>query len=308
MGINHSIGIDGVSGEASDERDIAVVRTTVEASLRRGQELGRPFLDPAIMPHASRLRALGVPDETARGDELVAMATFVVAADGGGMRKFSGGLGHPNGWWSSAKSSRILGFEGMTAFELLQRYETDHDVVRILTEPLTIEFPNRCYTPDFLVERSDGARELVEAKPDERGLADSRYRETLGMTAEVCRRLGWMFHVVLRDDVFRSRSHRRNVELFSDRRFARVQPHHVRTLHALARNASTYEYADLAARLEPSSEPAGKAVIQALHCRRLLKAPLQNWLHDRRPIRMIDPDLIAPSGQRRDLPSNRRII
>ncbi|MCV0386155.1 MAG: Tn7 transposase TnsA N-terminal domain-containing protein [Nitrobacter sp.] len=142
------------------------------------------------------------------------------------------------------------------------------------------------YTPDFLVERADGVRVVTEAKVNECALRDPEYRRRLGIVAEVCRRLGWIFQVVLEDEVFDNRFHQRNCELVASHRFIRVGPSEISRLARLSDPLTSY--GELAKLLAPHCKAAGRAIAHALHVRRYVEIDLKHWLQDLTPVRVLN--------------------
>lgn len=273
------------------KRGRSLRKTFLLPAIERAESLRRPFLDEEQKPHSARLRALGIrshPDDVDL--DLSPMARILVAEDGGGVRTFSGNLNHVVGWWPSFKARRLLHFEGVAARSLIILSECEVSTVTMLCEPMTFVVSSTGtsfdYTPDFLVERADGVRVVTEAKADERALRDPEYRRRLGIVAEICRRLGWIFQVVLEDEVFDNRFHQRNCELVASHRFMRVGPSEVSRLARLSEPLTSY--GELAKLLDPHSEATGRAIAHALHVRRYIEIDLKHWLQDLTLVRVLD--------------------
>jgi hypothetical protein len=114
------------------------------------------------------------------------------------------------------------------------------------------------------------------------------YQLTLAGVAEICRRCGWTFQIVFAREIFESRVHRNNVELFQSRRFARVGPEHLRRLTQIASSGGSHTtYGDLSEALDPRFPPAGAAVIQALLVRRMIEIDLTDNLYPETPVRIL---------------------
>ena len=222
------------------------------------------------------------------------MCTIVRASDGGCLRTVNGGLAFENGWFASRKAGRLLHWEGETALWHLLLLETDHAVVRMASEAVGFEFPLggrlRSYTADAEITDEHGRSTVVEVKRSERDLEDPDYRLTLAYVAEVCRRCGMGFRIVYREDLFDSIVHRRNVGLFASQGYAHVRGDHWRALAALRRrHGPTTTYGALAEALEPGHHSAGRAIVQALVVRRVLKMDLADWLDDESPVTIVWP-------------------
>lgn len=276
-----------MSGLAHEE---SVVATSVATHIDPRLAIARELYDPAVTPDRTRVRPLKRLPEA--GDELVTMANMYVTAHGGSLRTFTGNLAHENGWWPSYKRRRLQYWEGMTQRAYLMRCEVDPEVEWAQSERRRFEFPldgrMRRYTCDVEVQKTDGSIEIIELKRDERDLENEDYRHTLAGVAEICRRCGWTFKIVLAPEIFVSRHHRDNVELFQSRRFARVSPDHVRRLDSFVLKwgqASTY--GELAEVLEPGFAPAGMAVLQALLVRRRINIDLTQPLFHETPVRIV---------------------
>lgn len=267
-----------------------LVRTPLAKVLDPRHAISGALRDPEISPDRTRIRQL-LPTHDA-GDELIAMGDMYVTEHGGSIRTFTGNLAHENGWWPSFKRRRLQYWEGMAQRAYLMACETDHNVLWAQSEALRLEFPlqgrRRRYTCDVRVQMADGSVVIVEIKRDLRDLKDEDYRLTLAGVAEICRRCGWTFKIVFSDEIFESRHHRNNVELFQSRRFAHVGPEHLRRLETFAmRHGQATTYGDLAEVLEPDNPPAGKAVIQALVVRRRVQIDLAPFLDEEAPIQII---------------------
>lgn len=282
-----------LSGDRVMEADDTIerlVRTPLAAFADPRPGIMRQLIDPAVTPDRTRLRRLDQLPEA--GDELVSMGDIFVTKHGGSIRTFTGNLAHENGWWPSFKRRRLQYWEGMTQRAYLLRCEVDPDVDWAQSEARRFEFPlggrRHRYTCDVEVRKTDGSTEIVELKRDERDLDDEDYRLTLAGVAEICRRCGWTFKIVLAGEIFGGRHHRENVELFQSRRFARVGPEHLRRLEDFAfRQGQESTYGELAEALEPDFAPAGKAVLQALLVRRRVNIDLTQLLYDETPVQII---------------------
>jgi hypothetical protein len=220
------------------------------------------------------------------------MGDMYVTDHGGSLRTFPGNLTHENGWWPSYKRRRNQHWEGMAQRNFLLSAECDLDVIWAQSEARRFEFVldgrRRRYTSDVEMHLADRRPEIVEIKRDEDDLADEDYQLTLAGVAEICRRCGWLFKIVFAREIFASRTHRKNVELFQSRRFARVGRDHLRRLTEIAAcDGPDHTYGDLSAALDPNFPPAGAAVIQALLVRRMIEIDLTQHLYPETPVRIL---------------------
>ena len=244
--------------------------------------------DPLISPSRANLVSADrlLPSV---GKEFIVSAEMFVSADGGSLRWFDGAQAHETGWFPSWKRGRLQHWEGLTQKLSLLKAECDFEVLWAQTEARRFRFMLdgrwREYTCDLEIQLANGTTQIIENKADERSLRDPDYRLTLAGVNEICRRVGFQFHVVMRDEIFASRHHRRNVELFASRGFATVTPRHIRILEALANKGGPHTtYGHLSALLEPEFVPAGKAIVQALAVRRRVQIDLTDHLTNHTPI------------------------
>ena len=248
------------------------------------------LLDVAATPMRSRLRDLSSTWQTP-GEETLSMATMVRAADGGHLRLQNVMLGHEHGRYASFKAGRPLVWEGTTHLAKIIHGECSHEALSIGTESVRFEIPimGRLvrYTVDVELRLANGRLRLIEMKRDERDLEDPEYRLVLATVAEICRRCDIEFEIVLRDEIFASRRHRMNCELFASRAFTAVEPIHERRLdaHATERRGET-TYGDLAAALDPARPVGAQALVQALTIRRRVEIDLSQRITVTTPIRI----------------------
>lgn len=267
--------------------------TPIEDSIRRAEEIGSVLLDPAYEPSNTRLRALGVVQDLHEGigaGELTSMGTTWLAEDGGSLRAFSGGLPHECGWWPSFVSHRLQHWEGIAALKFIIEAETDPQVDWFQTEGIGFHFylaPRwHYYTADVLMSIG-GVRHVIEIKRSERDLKDPEYRMKLAAVAEICRRCGWIFRIVLAGEIYANRLHEWNCRLFSDRRFVRVERPMLDRLENFAiRNGQATTYGRLAEELAPGAIPLGEALIQALVIRRRIEIDLTRRVYHHAELRI----------------------
>lgn len=222
-------------------------------------------------------------------EESVSMCTMIRAEGGGALHTFNGGLWHENGWHTSRKAGRLLHWEGETTLWQLLASETDDRVARLNTESVAFEGVLggriRRYTIDIEQIDPSGRITLLEMKRTDRDLDDPEYRLKLAYVREVCRRCGITFRIVFRDEIFRSLVHRRNVSLFASRGFVRLEKHHFHVLADHRRNTGgETTYGELAEALVPGHAASGRALVQSMLVRRLLRIDLTIRLHDASPV------------------------
>ncbi|MBD8548837.1 hypothetical protein [Sphingomonas sp. CFBP 8760] len=270
------------------------VATPLSASIARAKEIGAMLLDPAYEASSIRLRDLGITPDRHPGiasDDLCSMGTVITEESGGSLRTFSGGLPHVCGWWPGWKSRRIQHWEGMPAFDHLIAAECDQTVDWIQSEGIGFRFSldrkRFGYTADADM-RIDGRRHVVEIKRTERDLRKPEYLLKLAAVAEICRRCGWIFRIVLADEIFVGRHHRENAERFAMRRFAHVSRQHVARLEAFAtKHGPEATYWDVSKVLSPRCIEAGEAVLQALFIQRRVSMDLTRRVHPNSPVRIL---------------------
>lgn len=276
------------------DRKMAKVMTPVAESIARAEEIGAMMLDKAYEPSHTRLRGLGITPEIIPDvgrERLESMGKVVFAQGGGSLRTFSGGLTHECGWWPGSKNPRLQHWEGINAYNLLLESECNHDVEWAQTEGIGfrifLDRKWRGYVADFDM-RIAGRRHVIEVKRTERDLADPAYRIKLAAVAEICRRCGWIFRIVLADEIYAGRHHRENCERFVMRRFLRVTKQQIDRLEGFAmRNGAETTYGDLAAAIAPRSYETGEAVIQALTLRRRLRIDLTKRVYALTPLHIL---------------------
>ena len=280
----------------ADYGDTAVpeLSTPLEKSIARAEEIGAMTLDPAYAPSNARLRGLGITSDLhpdIGSDRLISMGTVSLAVGGGSLRTYSGGLNHECGWYPSYKARRLQHWEGITAFDHLIWAECHTPVIRMQSEGirfrLRVNGKRFRYTADVDMWIG-GRRHVVEVKRSERDLRDPDYRLKLAAVAEVCRRCGWIFRIVIADDIFANRHHRENCERFAMRRFARVDRRHIERLENFAmRYGARTRFWDIAEALSPKCIDAGEAVLQALVLRGRVEVNLARRIHPHTPVRVL---------------------
>ena len=268
-------------------RAVPVEGTDVAQLLARSP---RPdhYLDKSHEPLAGRVRQL-VSELDVDVDRCVPLARMYRAANDGPLRTMSGNLPHENGWISLLKAEGLTHWQGVAQRGLLIRGESDFSVERLASESVALEFPykddTRTLTFDVETWGVDGTRTVWEVKRDERDLADPDYRHGLAISAEIFRRCAIGFGVIFRDEIFTSRIHRANAEIFAARAFVRIERRHVDRLeNAAIRRGPRCAYGELAEALEPDAPNFGTALVQAFAVRRRVEIDLTGRLHADTPL------------------------
>lgn len=288
---SYTIGAD--ASEGPDRRQNLVIKP-VEKSILRGFEIGAPLHDEGQQPSSARLRAFGIdpslhPD--IRSEGLVTMAEVITSESGGSLRTFSGGLDHECGWYPAWKPHRLLHWQGISARDFLIESECNRDVDWMVSEGIRFRFylaPKwHVYTADVHMS-VNGVKHVVEIKPRKSGIGNAEYRLVLAAVAEICRRCGWVFRLVLGSEIFVNRFHRDNCELFASRRFVRLSNFVVDRFEnfAIRRGAET-TYGELAEALDPTCTERGEAFIQALTIRQRIETDLASRVYHRTPLTIL---------------------
>jgi hypothetical protein len=266
------------------------LRIPLSQEVVAGINLHRHLHDP--MFEADRTRLILRDEEMPLADErLTSMGEMIMEANGGSLRTFSGNLAHENGWWPGWKRQRLQHWQGMTQRYALIAAESDFKVAWAQSEPCLLRFPigDQWYEwyADLLVNLVHGPDELWEIKKDEQQLKDPMYRLKLAGVAEICRRIGRRFRLVMAEDIVENRHHRDNIETFASRRFVTIPPEHLRRFEAFAMNrGSETTYGELANFIDPCCPARGAAVIQGLTVRRRVEIDLRELLTNRTPLRI----------------------
>lgn len=225
-----------------------------------------------------------------RDKRIVANNVKLFRADGGGsIRTFSGRRAHENGWYVSRKARRLLHWEGKAQFDFLTRAEVEFSVTSMTSEAARFEFvrggKQQAYTVDVELVAPDGALTFIEIKRDENDLKDPEYRAKLGYVREICEEMGIRFRIIFRHQIWESLIHRRNVNLFSARRFVSVTPDHIHRLERHAREVGAdATFGSLSDALDPTRRLMGEAVLQALTVARRVQIDLTRPILDATPI------------------------
>lgn len=151
----------------------------------------------------------------------------------GGVRKILGGQrGRKNiTRFPSLKMKRVICGESLLELDYHNLLEFDSDVLSFQEQPLKIEYildgSNHFYTPDLLVVRANGQRQIIEVKRE----ADAVRPENqllFSLVRPICERASYVFGLALDRDI-RREPRLRNVKVLL--RYART---HVSLQHRLA--------------------------------------------------------------------------
>lgn len=210
---------------------------------------------------------------------------LIRADDGGSKRTFNGRRAHENGWYVSRKAGRLLHWEGTAQFDFLTRAEVEFGVASMTSEAVEFQFvrdgKKQSYTIDVELVAPDGRLTFIEIKRDENDLKDPEYRAKLGYVREICEERGIRFRIIFRHQIWESLIHRRNVNLFSARRFVSVRPEHIERLEKHARAVGDEAtFGSLSDALDPTRRLMGEAVLQALTVARRVQIDLTRPILD----------------------------
>jgi len=129
------------------------------------------------------------------------------------------------GKFPSAKMSRPIWWESQLERDYIYLLETDPDVVAFHEQPFqiryTIDNTVHTYTPDFLVKRRSGRKQIVEVKPEEVALSEEYGRFSRIVTL-ICKKHGCEF-ITVTEKTIRVQPRLDNVKFLS--RYSRVPVH-----------------------------------------------------------------------------------
>ncbi|MFC3068922.1 TnsA endonuclease N-terminal domain-containing protein [Phenylobacterium soli] len=126
------------------------------------------------------------------------------------------------GSYASRKARRTQPHESMNELALFHESEVDVDVLDYRAQPFRFEFlldgRRTAYIADCFRILSNAPPEVVEVKSDYRHLRDPAYAEKLRLVGEMCRRLGWRFRTVTKEQLLEPKVRRANIQLIQSRR------------------------------------------------------------------------------------------
>jgi len=133
------------------------------------------------------------------------------------------------GKFPSVKTGRPVWSESPLERDYIFLLEFDPDVVFYREQPLRLHYlldGTVCtYTPDFLVERSSGAKQIVEVKPEKVALGEE-YGRFSRAVASVCEKEGYEF-LTATEKLIRTQPRLDNVKLLHRYARATILPQHL---------------------------------------------------------------------------------
>jgi len=183
-------------------------------------------------------------------------------------------MGHYPGWWWSATTDDLVGYESLLERDRVMLADFDQDVVAIASQPFGITGDagdsSRRHVPDYMLRLADGGVVVVDVKPA--ALIDKpKVADVLVWTGRLMAQRGWRYEVWSGADATRLTNVR---FLGQGRRWDRVDPEALSGLRACAAEGQTLSEALLAA--------ARSGFAQKVHLRAAMLALLwwQVWVVD----------------------------
>ena len=175
------------------------------------------------------------------------------------------GMRHYPGWWWSATTGDLIGYESLLERDRLMLADFDQGVVAIASQPFGITGDNggvtRRHVPDYLLRMVDGTVVVVDVKPA-RLLAKPEIAEVLVWTGRLMAERGWRYEVWSGAEATRLTNVR---FLGQGRRWDRVDPEALSALHACGSKGQTLAGAlSAAARSGVTREAHRRAAMLAL--------------------------------------------
>ena len=133
------------------------------------------------------------------------------------------------GKFPSVKAGRPVWWESQLERDYIHLLEFDPDVVTYREQPLRIhcllDGKVRKYTPDFLVERRAGRKQIVEVKPEEVAIRE-KYQRFFRAVASVCEKEGYDF-LTATEKLIRTQPRLDNVKFLHRYARATILPQHL---------------------------------------------------------------------------------
>ncbi|WP_281274689.1 TnsA-like heteromeric transposase endonuclease subunit [Actinokineospora cianjurensis] len=108
------------------------------------------------------------------------------------------GQRHFSGWWWSATSLSLVGYESWLERDTLMMLDFDPLVVGVASQPFWLfwatEGKPRSHVPDFFARLADGSARVLDCRPAVR--VKQRDRAAFEATRDACAVLGWRYEVV----------------------------------------------------------------------------------------------------------------
>ncbi|MFD4393765.1 TnsA-like heteromeric transposase endonuclease subunit [Kitasatospora sp. NPDC058478] len=109
------------------------------------------------------------------------------------------GQRHTPGWFWSATTSTLLGYESYLESQWLTLFDFEHEVVGLSTQPMIFDGVDVGevweHTPDIFCRLADGTARLVDVK-NPRRINDEDVQLQAERTRMVCEELGWDYQLV----------------------------------------------------------------------------------------------------------------
>lgn len=181
---------------------------------------GAAYYGPKTVEEA--ISQLGGPKARDSWEAINSIGTLVVTPDGRPIRSVvTGRRVQITGSYASHKARRTQPFESMYERALFQESEVNVDVLDYRAQPFRFEFlldgRPAAYIADCFRVMANASPEVVEVKADYRHLRDPAYAEKLRLVGEMCRRLGWRFRTITKEQLLEPKVRRANIELIQSK-------------------------------------------------------------------------------------------
>ncbi|NEA33740.1 TnsA-like heteromeric transposase endonuclease subunit [Streptomyces sp. SID13031] len=116
------------------------------------------------------------------------------------VRSFPSYRGQRNwpGWWWSATTGALVGYESWLERDHAMALDFDEDVVAFASQPfwllMQVDGKQRSHAPDYFARHRDGSAMVLDCRPDDR--IGPRDAAVFGQTARVCEQVGWSYRRV----------------------------------------------------------------------------------------------------------------
>lgn len=248
------------------------------------------FFDASEEPDPGRLRVRRLVEEAEIDDEVIAMGSIELSADGRSLRTFSGKRASEVAIMACPKSHHMLHVEGATAEQYVISQQVAHQTLAIATEAMVVSWDGGRHLPDVLLYREHGGFVVREIKRDENDLRKPRLRRNIAIAAEILRRAGIEYSIVYRREIFANVRHRKNAYIFASRGFAHVSRGQLDALDdRLACRGPEATWGEIVELLGPLDRIGAVASAQALVVRRRIEIDLTQRVRDDLPIILHPP-------------------
>lgn len=194
------------------------------------------------------------------------------------------------GSYASRKARRAMPHESMNELAFFHLSEVETTVVDYRSQPFRVEFvldgKHRVYIADCARLLADGAVEVIEIKSDRRSLKDPDYAAKLGTVGQICKRIGWRFKIVLKEELLLPPAWRKNIVLVQSQRHVRYSaPDLYRAFDLMDREGGETDLGRLAHSL--GDPRRGRAVAMAMMVGRIVEIDLCAPLSDGSRVRAL---------------------